>query len=400
MLGAGIQGACAALAVARRGHSVLLVDQASRCLDRASLRNEGKIHLGHVYARDASFATADLMLRGALSFAPLLDQWTPGGIDWTALRSNPFCYLVARDSQVGEDRLHEHYSRVEARAAELHSADPRLHYLGRPLDRLWCPVAVPDEVNPTLVRSAVRTPEASVDLVRLRSAIARGLDASDDIDQRYGHRVEQVTRRDDGFEVAGRTPDGEPWQCRVDLVVNALWDGRLAIDAQLGLAPDRPWVHRLKHRVIGRMPPALGDLPSFTIVLGPFGDVVTRPYDDFLYLSWYPACMTGWSQALEPPASWRPAATGELDPDRQAPVIEGTLAAFDELVPGLGAATHTTADGGVIYSWGDSDIEDPGSELHRRHEVGVHHHDGYVSIDTGKLTTAPLFADQLVGLLP
>jgi glycine/D-amino acid oxidase-like deaminating enzyme len=388
VLGAGIQGACAALAVAQRGHAVVLVDQAPRCLDRASLRNEGKIHLGHVYARDASFATADLILRGALSFAPLLDDWTPDEIDWAALRSNPFCYLVARDSQVGEEQLHAHYSRIEATAVELQSADPRLHYLGRSLDRLWRPAAAPRQVNPALVCAAVRTPEASVDLVGLRSSIADALDASDHIDQHYGHRVDRVVRRDHGFEVAGRTLGGERWRRRVDLVVNALWDGRLAIDAQLGLAPDRPWVHRLKHRVVGRTPPALHDLPSFTIVLGPFGDVVTRPYDDFLYLSWYPVCMTGWSQAAEPPEAWRPAMSGQLDVARQQPIIDDTLAAFDELVPGLGAATDTTADGGVIFSWGDSDIEDTRSELHRRSEI-----------DTGKLTTAPLFADQLARLL-
>jgi hypothetical protein len=53
----------------------------------------------------------------------------------------------------------------------------------------------------------------------------------------------------------------------------------------------------------------------------------------------------------------------------------------------------------VIFAWGDRDIDDHASELHSRDAVGVHDHDGYYSIDTGKLTTAPLFAQRLGDLL-
>jgi hypothetical protein len=49
----------------------------------------------------------------------------------------------------------------------------------------------------------------------------------------------------------------------------------------------------------------------------------------------------------------------------------------------------------VIVCWGATDIDDPSSELHRRRDIGVHDHDGYFSIDTGKLTCAPLFATEL-----
>ena len=55
VLGAGLQGACIALELARRGHEVDLIDQDVQPLNRASLRNEGKIHLGFVYARLGGF---------------------------------------------------------------------------------------------------------------------------------------------------------------------------------------------------------------------------------------------------------------------------------------------------------------------------------------------------------
>jgi hypothetical protein len=48
----------------------------------------------------------------------------------------------------------------------------------------------------------------------------------------------------------------------------------------------------------------------------------------------------------------------------------------------------------VIVAWGETDIYDPGSELHRRYEIGVTSAGRYHSIDPGKLTMAPFFAEQ------
>lgn len=46
----------------------------------------------------------------------------------------------------------------------------------------------------------------------------------------------------------------------------------------------------------------------------------------------------------------------------------------------------------MITAWGETDISDPASELHRRYEIGVNSAEGHHSIDTGKYTMAPLFA--------
>src|SRR5262245_28833608 len=75
VLGAGLQGACAALALAAAGHTVDLYEREAQAMARASLNNEGKIHLGFVYARDTSLRTAHVMLAGAASFLPLLRCW-------------------------------------------------------------------------------------------------------------------------------------------------------------------------------------------------------------------------------------------------------------------------------------------------------------------------------------
>ena len=101
VLGAGIQGACAALALAQENYRVTLVDRAPRALDRASLRNEGKIHLGFVYANDPSMRTSFLMLETALEFAGLVERFVGREIDWCKIKSSPFVYYVVHDSLGG-----------------------------------------------------------------------------------------------------------------------------------------------------------------------------------------------------------------------------------------------------------------------------------------------------------
>jgi hypothetical protein len=94
ILGAGLQGAGVALELARRGIRVTLIDQDFRPLNRASLRNEGKIHFGFVYANDRSLRTAFLQLEGALRFRGILARWIGRGDEW--LVSSAHFYLPGR----------------------------------------------------------------------------------------------------------------------------------------------------------------------------------------------------------------------------------------------------------------------------------------------------------------
>src|SRR6478609_9219328 len=98
ILGGGLQGCCAALALATRGIRVTLYERNSTLLAGAATANEGKIHLGYTYASDRSLITARTLLRGALSFAPLLKCYLDA--DVPLVTSEPFTYVVHRDSQV------------------------------------------------------------------------------------------------------------------------------------------------------------------------------------------------------------------------------------------------------------------------------------------------------------
>ncbi len=238
------------------------------------------------------------------------------------------------------------------------------------------------------------TPEVAIDPVALAAAVRDRIHADRRIDVRLRHEVLSV-EDGDGLEVKLDTSN-ETIREPFDHVVNALWDGRFAINEKRGLRPDRPWLHRLKYGVSFRLPAGARPPPSATFISGPFGEVVS--YDDGLtYLTWYPVCLQGISDDVTPP-EWP---TFPPEPLRSQ-LLQGTLNAMATFIPSLraldvGELQDVTVKGGVIVAWGETDIYDPGSELHRRFEIGVTSTGRFHSVDPGKLTMAPYFADVCVG---
>lgn len=400
VLGAGIQGVCVTLALRSLGYRVTLVDQSPHILHRASQRNEGKIHLGFVYAKDPSMRTSALMLEGALGFANLLDRWTGAPIDWPILLSHRFVYCVAADSLLRPDELLAHYDMIDQIYADMRR-DPRATYFGRRPDHLWRPsdgaTTLPG-LSRRYATPLIDTEEVALDLPRFHDLLRDRLDEDPGVTQLLNHRVTSVARTARGFRTSGRGLAGESWHLDSDLVVNCLWDGRLAIDRTMGIEPRRSWVFRLKYRVAARLPETLRRLPALTFVLGPYGDIVSYPGGSS-YLSYYPVCLRGWSRDVAPPREWEAACEGTPNKVEADQVARLVLERLNEVLPGLDASTVKAVDAGVIFTWGDTDISDPDSALHQRFDTGVMHLDGYFSIDTGKYTTAPLFAEQLAARL-
>ena len=82
VLGGGIQGCCIALMLRKHGYEVNLIDKSKDILNRASLNQEGKIHLGFVYGADASLKTGKSLLLNALYFAPYLEYLLDEKVNW------------------------------------------------------------------------------------------------------------------------------------------------------------------------------------------------------------------------------------------------------------------------------------------------------------------------------
>jgi len=400
IIGGGLQGASLALELARRGRRVSLIERDPRIMNRASLRNEGKIHLGLIYAADATGRTGRRQLAGAFSFFPLLNRWL-GDLAARIGLSTPFCYLVARDSLKSPAELAVHYSALSQDARLLASSAAPLSYPGYDGQDLARPATAEKQkwFVDEKVAAVFDTAEIAVNVDQLADAFRQAVASNPQITVLCQRNCRAIKRRSAGARLEGIGPDGL-WFIDAERVVNCAWENRIALDAQMGLAATPGWVYRLKYRLIAKTPKAMAAAPSATIVLGPYGDIVIRD-DGCAYLSWYPAGCRDWSSELAPPESWNAPCEGSPEPE----IARNIAASFPERLaqwcPAIKNAKPLYVDAGAIVAYGRSDVDDPNSELHDRTRVGVFGDGEYFSIDPGKLTAAPLYAiiaaDQITG---
>lgn len=390
VLGAGFQGACVALELAGRGVAVDLFDRNDACITQAGFWNEGKIHLGFTYANDRSLRTARLMAEGALVFDRAIERWLETSIASIGA-SSPFDYVLHRDSMVDREQVLGHFTKVVDYVRE--SAAARgLTYLGEDGRAVSFHVAANTggTYDPAVASMVLSTTERSVNTQELAQALARRIAADANISFLPNSEVSGVKRNGGGLAIEVECR-GAPASERYDQVVNCLWDGRLAVDRSLGLVSGRPWLFRLKYGVRLTLEHGAAAIPTATIVLGRFGDVV-RIDDRRIYLSWYPACLAGMSSEIVPPP-WPRKPTGEA----ARRIVAETLAGLGETMLPLRSLSDevvgsATVAGGIIVAAGETDIDDPDSRLHMRVDIGVRSVDGYHSIDTGKYTLAPMYA--------
>ena len=111
ILGAGIMGSSTALSIARNGIEVSLFDSKSEPFSGASKWNEGKIHLGYLYASDTSMKTARRVIPGGLAFKQLTETLIGTSIE-PAITTVDDTYLCHRNSVVGPDAMEAYYNSV------------------------------------------------------------------------------------------------------------------------------------------------------------------------------------------------------------------------------------------------------------------------------------------------
>jgi glycine/D-amino acid oxidase-like deaminating enzyme len=398
ILGAGMLGVCTALELAERGHHVTLFDRQPEPLCEASLHNEGKLHLGFVYAADPSFRTAARMIRGAGCFAARLSRWIPAQA-WAELTADPFDYVVHRDTQVPVARIERHFAQVESALAPLLSptSGPSPLCRDRPVWRRLSASELETRYAGDLVAAAYETCEIAVDTWAVAAHLRRAVLAHPKVQFAGGMRVVTTCDRSDGrYDVVCAAP-GEARSGPFDAVVNALWANRAAVDRRYGLVRDGAWLTRHKLCVSLMRPAAMPAAPSATIVLGPFGDIVWYR-SGRVYLSWYPSCLAGATTA-DDEFDW----TAMRQRLPAAAVGRRTLEALARICPAVhalgGGLEDGRVDGGAICARGATDIDDPVSGLHQRLETGIDGRGRYLSADTGKYTTAPLIAAEIAARL-
>ena len=386
VLGAGIMGASLALYLARRGRRVSIFERETAPMSCASRWNEGKIHLGYLYGADPTRETARRLVPGGLAFARLVSELLETDVGVHATQGDDL-YLVHRDSVVDAETLAGRFEAIDALVRE-HTDAGRSAALvpsARLSAQALATVAHPDEI-----RAGFSVPERSVDTQWVADRLGAALAAEPRISLRTSVTVTSampVASIDGSWRVRG-TPDLDE---RFDLVVNALWNGRLEIDLTAGLLPDAIWSNRYRRALFVRTArPVLA--PCAVVAVGPFGDV--KNYDGrSFYLSWYPAGLAaeGTGITLERPQA--------LSEDEEKLLIAAVRTALAAVMPWTAeifeAAEAIRVEGGYVFAKGQGALSDPRSSLHRRDRFGLHRRGNYLSIDTGKYSTAPLLARTL-----
>ena len=394
VLGGGLQGCCLALAIAERGMHVALFDKNRELISRAGAANEGKIHLGYMYANDSSLQTARVMARGALAFEPFMKRFLPSQSP-AFETSSPAAYVVHRDSQRTPDEVAAYIARTHEIIIQTANGGA-VQYFGQNMTeppRRWTRSERECVFDGEVAVDAYDTCEVAINPLAMAAELRECVASHSRIDVHLNCEI--LAAEDDGTSVAViGTRDGQHFRDSFDHVVNALWDGRLAIDKAYGLPTRHRWLHRLKYGVSMNLPRNAIMPRSATFVSGPFGEVVSYPRG-LVYLTWYPVCLREMTKAVTPP-DW----PNLVEEPLRGQILANTISQMAAFIPALRGLEpeklpEAVVKGGAIVAVGETDIYDPQSELHNRYEIGVTSNNRYHSIDPGKLTMAPYFAQQL-----
>jgi glycine/D-amino acid oxidase-like deaminating enzyme len=389
VLGAGIMGSATALELARLGVPVTLFEREAAPFRGASRWNEGKIHLGFLYAADPSLESARALLDGGLGFESRLKRLTGAGAERATGTDD--IYLVHRDSVASAEQMADYFERLAALVRGHPAAGEYLvDVSGCRAERLG-EAELGGLAGSEDIVAGFRVPERSVDTNLVADAFVRALEAEPGVELACGQRVTGVDGDPDAWTVIC---DGErlgPYRA----AVNALWEGRPAIDRAAGHRPDTAEQHRFRVSVFARTEAALAT-PSAVVAVGPFGDVKNYGGHHH-YASWYPAGLLARTEAMEPPPAPSPGG-----PERERIAAE-TLGALETLLPGVSelrrAAAEIRVEGGWVYSQGRGLLDDPKAGVHRRSRHGISRRGSWFSVDTGKYSVALTRAEELARMV-
>ena len=382
-------GASLALFLSRRGFHVCLFDRESAPLAGASRWNEGKIHLGYLYAADPSLETARRVIPGGLNFKPLISELIETDIAPYVTEQGDF-YLVHRESVVGPDAARATFDRISALLREQTDSPRYLVDVSGARCQQLSREALANLAQSKTISAGFVTPERSINTQWVADRLGDAVRSERHITFRPRINITAVTPVDSisgPWRVVGSSSESHLDES-FDIVVNALWHGRLAIDVTAGLPIEPGWSNRLRRSLFIRTRTAL-DLPNAIVAFGPFGDVKSYAATDF-YVSWYPAGLACESYAITPPAP-RP-----LGFEQEKRLIAEVQTAIGELLPWTSeifdSADEVMIRGGYVFAQGRGSLADPRSTLHRRDRFGILRHGQYYSVDTGKYSTAPWLA--------
>ena len=386
VMGAGIQGVCVALMLNKYKYRVLLIDRGNDIMNFTSKTGEGKIHLGFVYGLDKSLKTAEKLTLDALHFSNYIEYLVDDKPDWQSLKSIPFHYLVAHDSMLSDDEIEEYFENIQ-RIYKDFVSDRQLNYLGSCPDRVFAETSIPARIKKTSIRKSFRTEEVAIHTSSLKSILKNKL-LSEPVTLLLNSEITEIKTVSDGFQIESTSLKGINKRIKADIVINCLWANKLKFDSMMGLDTDNYCV-RLKYGLFIYWNSNLHNIPSFTVIQGPYGDFVDFSHFNEAYISWYPSTMRELKTNGLIPLEWNPALNNVHTEAMIQDLKFQNYRNYKNIIQNFKPFKIKTVRAGIILAQGSSDISEKDSKLHCRSESPIKMKDGYYSINTGKYTSAP-----------
>ena len=253
VVGGGFYGARLALQLRERGLRVLLVEREPRLLDRASLRNQARVHNGYHYPR--SVLTS---LRSRLNYARFLQEYGE-----CADQSFPHYYAIARGmSKITAAQFAEFCRRIDAPVRPAPDG-ARALFDGARIDAVF------------------QVEECAFDAARLRERVLRDLDAKR-VDVALETEAVSVGPCSAGTRVLLRDRRSE-WSADAALVLNCTYSAlnRLLSSSNAATIPAK---HELTELALVEPPGALAGA-AVTVMDGPFFSLMPYPSRGLFTLS-------------------------------------------------------------------------------------------------------------------
>ena len=386
VLGAGITGSMIAIRLANLGYHAVLFDRQPFPITEASLHNEGKLHFGYVYGADLTKRTAASVAEGSLGFADILSKELAVPNDEFTL-SQPFYYGVPHDSLLASELIAKHFRYVDSLIEGRHAAS-----------RPFAPSSYEAAgFSADQFQLVLQTQERSVDTAKVGRLIAGYVGAHPNITFRSRSVIQGAKESGNAYKISFEEIGAERGHEEFDAVFNCLWGGRLKLDRHLGLASARPHLMRYKVAIKFSGIDVRTAIPSLTLMLGEFGDIVNHGNGSY-YLSWYPECKIAETVGDDPHELF-----GAFASAKRRRIVQRSIDALSKYASGLqefqSHVGQASVHGGIICSWGHDPIPNLDSEIHQRFDVGVNRHGNWFSIDTGKYCMGPNIALRAVDQL-
>lgn len=301
VIGGGFYGMYLASHFARKGRSVVIIEERDAFMGRASYVNQARVHQGYHYPR--SVLTA---LRSRVSFPRFVAEFPR-----CVVSSFEKYYLIGKVLGKVTARQFERFClRIGAHC------EPAPHRLTRHL-------------NPSLVEASFSTVEYAFDSVELKRDMEERLNSSR-VSARLGTRVSSVTPAGDGLvlSLAGPGEDPEVWETiTARQVFNCTYSRLNSVLAGSSL-PLIPLKHELTELCLVEVPDEVRGM-GITVMCGPFFSCMpfpSTPYHSFSHVRYTPHAT--WYEGAdgpkgEPPSGPRRSAWGAMRADarRYMPIL-------------------------------------------------------------------------------